>query len=221
MFENLSERLSGVFDRLTKQGALSEEDVKTALREVRVALLEADVNFKVTREFLSRVQERALGEAVLKAVSPGQQIVKIVHDELARLLGEGRPTLATAAEGPTVILLVGLQGSGKTTSAAKLARRLGREGKPPMLAACDLQRPAAIEQLQKLGSNIGAPVVAGDFGGDPVAAAAAAVRSGDDLDRMKRALLEISIQRGRMRNEMFSEPMSGAEIDQLVADHPL
>jgi signal recognition particle subunit SRP54 len=175
MFDELSRKLDGALKKLRQRGVLTEPMIKEGLREVRRVLLEADVNFQVTRDFLARVQERALGEAVLKAVSPGQQIVKIVHDELAHLLGEGRPTLATAAEDPTVILLVGLQGSGKTTSAAKLARRLGREGGTPMLAACDLQRPAAIEQLQTLGAQIGAPVVAGEFGGDPVAAAAAAV----------------------------------------------
>ena len=175
MFDELSRKLDGALKKLRQRGVLTEPMIKEGLREVRRVLLEADVNFQVTRDFLARVQERALGEAVLKAVSPGQQIVKIVHDELARLLGEGRPTLATAAEGPTVILLVGLQGSGKTTSAAKLAWRLGREGTTPMLAACDLQRPAAIEQLRTLGAQIGAPVVVGEFGGDPVAAAAAAV----------------------------------------------
>ena len=175
MFDELGKKLDGALKKLRQRGVLTEPMIKEGLREVRRVLLEADVNFKVTRDFLARVQERALGEAVLKAVSPGQQIVKIVHDELAHLLGEGRPTLAIAADGPTVILLVGLQGSGKTTSAAKLARRLGREGETPLLAACDLQRPAAIEQLQTLGAQIGAPVVAGEFGSDPVAAAAAAV----------------------------------------------
>jgi signal recognition particle subunit SRP54 len=149
--------------------------IKEGLREVRRVLLEADVNFKVTRDFLSRVQERALGESVMKAVSPGQQIVKIVHDELANLFGEGRPTLEKGPSSPTVILMVGLQGAGKTTTAAKLARRLGREGRTPMLAACDLQRPAAIEQLRTLGQQIGAPVHVGDFGGDPVATAIAAL----------------------------------------------
>jgi signal recognition particle subunit SRP54 len=137
-------------------------------------LLEADVNFQVTRAFLGRVQERALGEQVLKAVSPGQQIVKIVHDELANLFGDDTPTLEVGKGRPSVILIVGLQGSGKTTSAAKLARRLGRAGHTPMLAACDLQRPAAIEQLQTLGTQIGVPVAAGEFGGDPVAAARSA-----------------------------------------------
>ena len=174
MFDDLSQKLDGVLGKLRQRGVLNEPMIKEGLREVRRVLLEADVNFQVTREFLARVQERALGETVLKAVSPGQQIVKIVHDELAHLLGEGRPTLATSKTPPTVILMVGLQGSGKTTSAAKLARRLAREGATPMLAGCDLQRPAAIEQLQTLGNQVGARVVAGEFGGDPVAAAVAA-----------------------------------------------
>jgi signal recognition particle subunit SRP54 len=174
MFDELSGKLDGALKKLRQRGVLTEPMIKEGLREVRRVLLEADVNFQVTREFLGRVQERALGESVLRAVSPGQQIVKIVHDELAHLLGEGRPTLEVAKSPPTVVLMVGLQGSGKTTTAAKLARRLGREGKTPMLAACDLQRPAAIEQLRTLGGQIGAPVVSGDFEGDPVAAALAA-----------------------------------------------
>ena len=175
MFDELGSKLDGALKKLRERGVLNEPMIKEGLREIRRVLLEADVNFQVTRDFLTRVQERALGEAVLKAVSPGQQLVKIVHDELARLFGEDAPTLATAAEGTSVVLMVGLQGSGKTTSTAKLARRLGRGGATPTLAACDLQRPAAIEQLQTLGAQIGAPVVAGEFGGDPVAAALAAL----------------------------------------------
>jgi len=174
MFDELGTKLDAALKKLRQRGVLTEPMIKEGLREVRRVLLEADVNFQVTRDFLGRVQERALGEQVLKAVSPGQQVVKIVHDELAHLFGEGRPTLEKAPGGPTVILMVGLQGAGKTTTAAKLARRLGREGTTPMLAACDLQRPAAIEQLQTLGRQIGAEVHAGDFGGDPVEAATAA-----------------------------------------------
>ena len=174
MFDELSNKLDKALARLRQRGVLTEPMIKEGLREVRRVLLEADVNFAVTREFLARVQERAVGEAVMKSVSPGQQIVKIVHDELANLMGEGRPVLAWAPSPPTVILMVGLQGSGKTTSTAKLAKRLGREGRHPMMAACDLQRPAAIEQLQTLGRQIGVPVHAGTFGGDPVATAVAA-----------------------------------------------
>jgi signal recognition particle subunit SRP54 len=171
MFDELGTKLDGALKKLRQRGVLTEPMIKEGLREIRRVLLEADVNFQVTRDFLGRVQERAVGESVLKAVSPGQQIVKIVHDELANLFGEGRPTLAKATPGPSVILMVGLQGAGKTTTVAKLARRLGREGRTPMLAACDLQRPAAIEQLQTLGEQVGARVFAGEFGGDPVAAA--------------------------------------------------
>jgi signal recognition particle subunit SRP54 len=174
MFDELSRKLDTALSKLRQRGVLNEPMIKEGLREVRRVLLEADVNYAVTRDFLTKVQERALGEAVLKSVSPGQQIVKIVHDELANLMGEGRPTLAWAPSPPTVILVVGLQGSGKTTSTAKLAKRLAREGRQPMLAACDLQRPAAIEQLQTLGRQIDVPVHAGTFGGDPVEAAVAA-----------------------------------------------
>jgi signal recognition particle subunit SRP54 len=171
LFDELATKLDGALKKLRQRGVLTEPMIREGLREVRRVLLEADVNFQVTRDFLGRVQERALGEAVLKAVSPGQQIVKIVHDELARLFGDGPSTLAIRGRGTNVILMVGLQGSGKTTTAAKLARRLGRAGATPMLAACDLQRPAAIEQLETLGRQVGAPVAAGEFGGDPVAAA--------------------------------------------------
>jgi signal recognition particle subunit SRP54 len=171
LFDELAGRLDGALKKLRQRGVLTEPLVREGLREVRRVLLEADVNFQVTRDFLSRVQERALGESVLKAVSPGQQIVKIVHDELAHLFGDGPSKLDVHGRGTSVVLMVGLQGSGKTTTAAKLARRLGRGGATPLLAACDLQRPAAIEQLQTLGRQIGTPVVAGAFGGDPVAAA--------------------------------------------------
>jgi len=171
MFDELSEKLDSVLGRFRQRGVLTEPMIKDGLREVRRVLLEADVNYQVTREFLSRVQEKALGDAVLKAVSPGQQIVKIVHEELATLLGEGRPALEWASSPPTVILVVGLQGSGKTTTAAKLARRLQREGRQPMLAACDLVRPAAVEQLSTLARRIDVPIHAGTSGGDPVATA--------------------------------------------------
>lgn len=171
MFDELSSRLDAALKKLRERGVLTEPMIKDGLREVRRVLLEADVNFQVTRDFLERVQQRALGEAVLKAVSPGQQIVKIVHDELAHLFGEGRPALNLHGRGTNAVLMVGLQGSGKTTTAAKLARRMSKAGSKPMLAACDLQRPAAIEQLRTLGAQIGVPVVAGEFGADPIAAA--------------------------------------------------
>lgn len=160
MFEELSDKLSGVLDRFKQRGVLTEPMIKEGLREVRRVLLEADVHYQLARDFLAKVEERALGEKVLRSVAPGQQIVKIVHDELVTLLGETREGLKVAPVGPTVILLVGLQGSGKTTTAAKLAKRLAREGKGPMLAALDVYRPAAIDQLEALGKQVGVPVFA-------------------------------------------------------------
>ncbi|MFZ7092485.1 signal recognition particle protein [Primorskyibacter sp. 2E233] len=173
MFENLSERLGGVFDRLTKQGALSAEDVKTALREVRVALLEADVSLPVARDFVKAVEKKATGQAVTKSVTPGQQVVKIVHDELIGVLaGEGDPGTLKIDTPPAPILMVGLQGGGKTTTTAKLAKRLKeRDGKKVLMASLDVNRPAAMEQLEILGKQIGVdtlPIVKGE---DPVAIA--------------------------------------------------
>ena len=167
MFENLSERLGSVFDRLTKQGALSDEDVKTALREVRVALLEADVSLPVARDFVKKVQEQATGQAVTKSITPGQQVVKIVHDALVDVLrGEGEPGALKVDSPPAPILMVGLQGSGKTTTTGKLAKRLKeRDGKRVLLASLDIYRPAAMQQLQVLGQQIGVdtlPIVAGE-----------------------------------------------------------
>jgi len=183
MFDELSEKLDTVLGRFRQRGVLTEPMIKEGLREIRRILLEADVNYQVTREFLTRVQERALGEAVVKSVSPGQQIVKIVHGELAALLGEGRPRLDWAPSPPTVVLVAGLQGSGKTTTAAKLARRLEREGRSVMLAACDLQRPAAVEQLRTLGERVGVPVHSGEPGGDPVRTAREAVEKAREAGR--------------------------------------
>ena len=175
MFDELGKKLDSALGKFRQRGILSEPMIKDGLREVRRVLLEADVNYKVTREFLQHVQERALGEQVVRAVSPGQQIVKIVHDELANLLGEGKPTLHWARSVPTVFMVVGLQGSGKTTTVAKLAKRLAKEGREPLLAACDLYRPAAVDQLVALGEQIGVPVYRGESGADPVEVAKAAV----------------------------------------------
>jgi signal recognition particle subunit SRP54 len=159
MFERLSDRLDSVLGTFRQRGVITPELLKKGLREVRRALLEADVNYEVARDFLARVEERALGQGVLSSVSPGDQIVKIVHDELVALLGDGTPELAAAAVPPTVIMLVGLQGSGKTTTAGKLARRLARAGRRPLLVACDPYRPAAGEQLETLGASLDVPVV--------------------------------------------------------------
>ena len=161
MFTALTERLSAVLQRLVGRGVLSEQDVADALREIRRHLLEADVSLDVARDFVERVRERAVGVIQLKTVSPGQQVVKLVHDELTGLLGGTRRQLEFASVGPTVLLLVGLQGSGKTTTAAKLARRLKLEQKAPCLVAADLQRPAAVEQLRQLGAQVGVPVFSG------------------------------------------------------------
>ena len=164
MFTALSEQLTGVLNRLRGRGVLSESDVTDALREIRRHLLEADVSVEVTRGFVERVRERAVGTLQVKAVSPGQQVVKLVHDEIATLLGGTKAGLEFASVGPTVILLVGLQGSGKTTTAAKLARRLKLEQKAPALVAADIYRPAAAEQLRQLGQQVGVPVFGAGVG---------------------------------------------------------
>lgn len=157
MFDTISDRFGDVFAKLRGKGRLSEADVDAALREVRLALLEADVNVTVVKSFLARVKERALGSDVAKSLTPGQQVIKIVHEELVITLGEEAPLNRPAAP-PLVILVAGLQGSGKTTSAAKLAKLLKRKGKRPLLVAADLQRPAAIDQLETLGRRVGVPV---------------------------------------------------------------
>jgi signal recognition particle subunit SRP54 len=175
MFEELSEKLDGVLGRFRQRGLLTEDQVREGLREVRRVLLEADVNFQLTKDFVARVEEKATGEKVIKSVAPGQQIVKIVHDELIELLGSKQEGIKIAPVGPTVILLAGLQGSGKTTTAAKLAKRLAREGRSPMLAALDVQRPAAIDQLETLGQQIDIPVYADRKEKDVAKIAAAAL----------------------------------------------
>jgi signal recognition particle subunit SRP54 len=169
VFDTLSDRLQGALGDLRKRGTLDEEAISRAMREIRLALLEADVNLEVVKEFTARVRERALGQDVLKSVTPGQQVVKIVHDELTALMGTGDSRLVFTSKQPTVILLAGLQGSGKTTTAAKLALLLRKEGKQPALVAADLQRPAAIEQLEQLGKQLDVPVYSAERK-DPVAA---------------------------------------------------
>lgn len=157
MFETLGNRLQNTFDSITRRGKLTEGDVDAAMREIRLALLEADVNYKVVKNFIQRVRERAIGQEVMRSLTPGQQVVKIVHEELIATLGEpGRLNLGM--QSPAVILLVGLQGSGKTTTAAKLALRLGSDGRRPLLVAADVYRPAAIDQLRTLGAQLDIPV---------------------------------------------------------------
>ena len=160
MFDELSEKLGAAFQRLRGKGVLSESDIKDGLREVRRVLLEADVSFQLTREFLERVEQKAVGVMALKSVQPTQQLVKIVHDELTAMLGERREGLRLSSVPPTIVLMVGLQGSGKTTTAAKLAKRLTSDGRPTRLVAADVYRPAAIDQLETLGKQLGIPVYA-------------------------------------------------------------
>lgn len=157
MFDNLSDKLQDVFDGLGSKGRLSEADVDKALRQVRLALLEADVNYKVVKDFVGRVKTRAIGADVLHSLSPAQQVIKIVHEELIKTLGEAEP-LDLSGPPPHVIMLVGLQGSGKTTTAAKLARRLRKQGQRPLLIAADTYRPAAVKQLEVLGEQLDIPV---------------------------------------------------------------
>ena len=158
MFDELSEKLEATFARLRGRGVLTEADIKEGLREVRRVLLEADVNFQLTREFLERVEKKAVGVTTLKTVSPAQQLVKIVYDELTAMLGERREGLKLSTVPPTIVMMVGLQGSGKTTTAAKLARKLKAEGRAARLVAADVYRPAAIDQLETLGQQLGVPV---------------------------------------------------------------
>ncbi|HET9322729.1 MAG TPA: signal recognition particle receptor subunit alpha, partial [Gaiellaceae bacterium] len=168
MFDTLGDKLNAALGPLRGRGKLDADAISRAMREIRLALLEADVNFKVVKDFVARVKERAEGQDVVRSLTPGQQVVKIVHEELTSLMGTGDSKLVFAGKGPTVILLAGLQGSGKTTAAAKLALLLRKEGHSPALVAADLQRPAAVEQLQQLGRQIQIPVFTGS---DPVQAA--------------------------------------------------
>ena len=206
MFDELGKKLDSALGKFRQRGILTEPMIRDGLREVRRVLLEADVNYKVTREFLQRVQERALGEQVVKSVSPGQQIVKIVHDELANLLGEGRPTLHWASSVPTVFMVVGLQGSGKTTTVAKLAKRLAKEGRTPLMAACDLYRPAAVDQLATLGEQIGVPVHKGDPGSDP----------GSDPVLVAKAAVEVA--RRDLRSVLIVDTAGRLQIDEPMMD---
>lgn len=168
MFESLSERLEGVFKKLKGKGLLRDEDVDAGLKEIRMALLEADVNFKVVKDFVEKVRVRAVGKEVVDSIAPGQQVVKIVNDELTALMGGGQAKIMLAPNPPTVIMLVGLHGSGKTTTSAKLANNFKKDGRSPMLIALDTERPAAIDQLRTLGEQIGVPVYSTHPGDNPV-----------------------------------------------------
>lgn len=176
MFESLSDKLDSIFKKLKGRGLLKEEDVDAVLKEIRLALLEADVNFKVVKDFVRHVRERAVGKEVLESISPGQQVVKIVNDELCELLGTTNQRIQLAPNPPTVIMMVGLQGSGKTTTSSKLARFFKKEGRRPMLVAADLKRPAAIDQLIILGKQIDIPIFYSKETQDPVALCESAVK---------------------------------------------
>ena len=166
-FGSLSDRLADTFDRLRGKGKLTEADINVAMREIRMALLEADVNYRVVKDFVTRTKERCLTAEVMESLTPAQNVVKIVLDELTELLGGTESKLVLSSRIPNVIMLVGLQGSGKTTAAVKLAYMLKKQGKSPLLAACDVYRPAAADQLATLGGEIGVPVFRGD-GAHPV-----------------------------------------------------
>jgi len=184
-FESLGEKLQGIFKKLKGQGKISDKDLKAALREVRVALLEADVNYKVVKDFVNTINERALGQDVLESLTPGQQVIKIVNDELTQLMGGAQSKLEISPKPPTVIMMIGLQGSGKTTSTGKLGRFLKKQGRSPLLVACDIYRPAAIKQLQVLGEQLEIPVFSMGDKTSPVDIAKAALNHatyhGNDL----------------------------------------
>ncbi len=157
-FQNLTDRLNHAFSKLRNRGALTELEIKQAMREVRVALLEADVNYNVAKDFISKVTEKAVGEEILKSLTPGQQVIKIVNEQLIELLGSKQSKLGVSPKLPTVIMMCGLQGAGKTTLCGKLALLLKKQGKKPLLVAGDIYRPAAIKQLQVVGGKAGVPV---------------------------------------------------------------
>jgi signal recognition particle subunit SRP54 len=209
MFDELSEKLEAAFARLRGRGVLTEADIKEGLREVRRVLLEADVNFALTREFLERVEKKAVGVSQLRTVSPAQQLVKIVYDELTAMLGERREGLKLSSVPPTVVMMVGLQGSGKTTTAAKLARKLKAEGRQTRLIAADVYRPAAIDQLETLGQQLDIPVYA-ERGHQDVLKIA---RNGIDQARRARDRVVLVDTAGRLQ---IDEDMM-AELEKLKA----
>jgi signal recognition particle subunit SRP54 len=203
VFDNLTSRLQGVFSKLTGRGRLSEADVDAAMREIRMALLEADVNFKVVKEFVGAVRERSIGADVLNSLTPGQTVVKIVLEELTALMGGGESKLALSGRVPNVIMLVGLQGSGKTTATAKLANLMRKQGRRPLMVACDVYRPAAIDQLEALGRELGIPVHRGAEGDDPVAIAKAGVKAA--IAGMRDIVLVDTAGRLHVDEEMMAE----------------
>ncbi|MCL1891269.1 MAG: signal recognition particle protein [Coriobacteriia bacterium] len=202
MFDNLSDRLQGVFGDLRSKGRLTEADIDAAMREIRLALLEADVNFKVVKSFVAAAKEKALTSEVLDSLTPAQNVIKIVLDQLTELLGTTTVKLERSTRIPNVIMLVGLQGSGKTTAAAKLAYRLKQQGHVPLLAACDVYRPAAADQLESLGNDLDVKVFRGD-GKDPVGIATAAVR--EAIDTLRDTVIVDTAGRLHVDEDMMSE----------------
>ena len=202
MLENLSERLQNIFSGLKSKGRLTEDDINDAMREIRLALLEADVNYKVVKGFIARTKERCLGAEVLESLTPAQNVTKIVIDELTELLGRSDSKLVLSSRIPNVIMLVGLQGSGKTTAAAKLAYRLKKQNHNPLLVACDVYRPAAADQLETLGNEIGVRVYRGD-GVDPVAIAKEGVK--DAIDHFRDVVIVDTAGRLHVDEEMMVE----------------
>ncbi len=176
MFQNLMDKLSDAFKSFRNKGKLTEADVKVGMRQIKLALLEADVNFKVVKEFVAKVSERAVGQEVLESLMPAQQIVKIVREELVAIMGEKNEKLAVSPKPPTVVMMVGLQGSGKTTHSAKLANMMKKQGKRPLLVACDVYRPAAVTQLKVVGEQVEVPVFSIDGSRDPVKIASEALK---------------------------------------------
>lgn len=215
MFDNLSDKLQSIFSGLRGKGRLTEEDIDTAMREIRMALLEADVNFKVVKEFTKRTKERCLTAEVLDSLTPAQNVVKIVLDELTALMGEESKPLQLSSRIPNVIMLVGLQGSGKTTAAAKLAYLLKQQNRSPLLCACDVYRPAAADQLQTLGEEIGVRVYRGE-GKDPVKIAKEGVR--DAIDSLRDVVIVDTAGRLHVDEEMMAEAeaiKAAVEPDQI------
>ena len=216
MFESLSQKLESALKRISGQGRINELNVAEMMRDIRRALLEADVNYQVARDFTERVRNEALGEAVLSSVSPGEQLVKLVYDELVRLLGEERQEISLAQHPPTVILVAGLQGSGKTTFCAKLARRFLEEGRTPLLAAADVHRPAAVEQLETLARSVGVPAYSIMEDGRPVRDAARVAR--EAIRTARRSARDIVIIDTAGRLHVDEEMMTEAEAVKRAAD---
>lgn len=202
MFENLSGRLQDVFSTLRSKGRLSEADIDSAMRQIRLALLEADVNFKVVKGFVARCRERCLTSEVMDSLTPAQNVIRVVLDELTELLGQGEAKLTLSSRIPNVIMLVGLQGSGKTTACSKLAYRMKKEGHSPLLVACDAYRPAAAEQLQSLGDDLGVKVYRGN-GTDPVAIARDSVQ--EAIDNLRDVVIVDTAGRLQVDEKMMEE----------------